>query len=99
MLFYRDPEHYGRGPAVEWRLFPVLDHAPECRTLLPQFAEGAVPLHVVGQEHGSVSEVGPYGVELAAHVPAGVEAVVYEEVDCADLFEESGQDSGAGSPM
>src|SRR5918994_368354 len=41
----------------------------------------------------------PYGVELAAHVPAGVQAVVYEEVEGASLFEERGQNAGAGSPV
>src|ERR687898_2403661 len=41
----------------------------------------------------------PYGVELAAHVPAGGRAVVYEEVEGASLFEERGQNAGAGSPV
>jgi hypothetical protein len=99
VLFYRDPELHGRGPAVERRLLPVLDHAPECRPFLPQFAERAVPLDVVGHQYGSVPKMGPYGIELAAHVPAGVQAVVYEEVYRADLSEEPGQNPGAGPPM
>src|SRR5918995_6067002 len=41
----------------------------------------------------------PYGVELAAHVPLGVQAVVYEEVYRGDLPEEPGQNPGAGSPV
>src|SRR5215212_4305206 len=99
MLFNRDSEHHGCGPAVERRLLPVLHHAPECRTFLPQFAERAVPLDVVGQECGSFPKTGPYGIELAAHVPAGVQAVVYEEIYRADLFEEPGQNPGAGPPV
>src|ERR671916_508127 len=96
MLFNRDPEHHGRGLAVERRLLPVVDHAPERRTFLPQFAERAIPLDVVGQQCASVPETRPYCVELAAHVPVGVQAVVYEEVHRADLFEEPGQSPGTG---
>src|SRR5687768_12799733 len=99
LLFYRDPEHHGGGSAVERRLLPVLDHAPECRTFLLQFAERAVPLDVVGHQYASVPKMGPYGIELAAHVPAGVQAVVYEEVYRADLLEEPGQNPGAGPPV
>src|SRR5215203_4196146 len=99
MLFDRDPEHHRRGRAVERRFLPVLDHAPECRILVLQFAEGAVPLDVVGQEYGSVPKMGPHGIELAAHVPTGMQAVVYEEVYRADLSEEPGQNPGAGPPV
>ena len=80
---------------MERRLFPILDHAPECRTFLLQLAERAVPLDIVGQEYGSVPKMGPYGIELAAHIPASVQAVVYEEVYRADLSEEPGQNPGA----
>src|SRR5918997_3267517 len=76
-LFYRDSEHHGCGLAVERRFLPVLDHAPERRTFLPQFVERIVPLDVIGQEDGSVPKMGPRYFELAAHVPAGVQAVVY----------------------
>src|SRR5215211_270891 len=99
MLLHRDPEHHGCGLALEWCHFPVLDDAPEGGIFLPQIAEGAVPLDVVGQEYGSVSEMGPYGVELAAHVLTGVEAVVDEEVHCADLFEKVGQNPSTGPPV
>src|SRR5829696_1059242 len=99
MLFDRDPEHHRRGRAVERRFLPVLDHAPECRILVLQFAEGAVPLDVVGQEYGSVPKMGPHGIELAGHVPTGMQAVVYEEVYRADLSEEPRQNPGGGPPV
>src|SRR5215204_921950 len=99
MLFNRDSEHHGRSPSMQRRRFAVLDHAPEGGVFLPQFAPGAVSLDVVGQEYCSISKMGPCDVELAAHVPVGVQAVVDEEVDRADLFEQPGQCPGAGSPM
>ena len=64
-----------------------------------QVGEGAVALHVVGEEDAAGEESGPGGVELAAHVAAGVEAVVDEEAQGADLAQQAGQDALAGAAV
>ena len=74
-------------------------HAPEGGVSQSQLAEGAISLDVVGQERAAGSKVGPGGLELAAHVLVGVQAVVHKEVSRSRLSEQPGQHPGASPAM